>query len=62
MQSLVSPEWQFILHEALGPELFDWQKDPRQLNNLAKTPEGHPISDEFALKLRMMRGEVSTKK
>jgi arylsulfatase A-like enzyme len=39
MKSVVSPEWQFIWHEKFGIQLYDWNHDPAQTNDLAKTPE-----------------------
>ena len=28
MQSLVTPQWQFIAHESMGDQLYDWTLDP----------------------------------
>jgi arylsulfatase A-like enzyme len=47
MKSLVSPQWHYIDHEAFGIEVYDWQKDSQELNNLAETPEGQSIIDWF---------------
>ncbi len=54
MQSLVSPEWQYIRNEKLGTELFDWNKDPQELKNLAKAPETQTVMSEFAARLQEM--------
>jgi hypothetical protein len=52
MQTLVSPEWQYIHHEKLGTELYDWRKDMQQLNNLAATPAGKSLASEFAAQMQ----------
>ena len=51
MKSLVSPKWHYIVHEKFGEELYDWAKDPGELNNLAATPEGKRITSDFAARL-----------
>ncbi len=38
IKSVVSPEWQFIAHEVLDPEIYDLSKDLLQANNLAGQP------------------------
>lgn len=35
MKSVVSDRWQLILHEKLGPQLYDWKSDPHELSNRA---------------------------
>jgi arylsulfatase A-like enzyme len=52
MKSLVSSQWQYVVHEKFGEELYDLAKDPGELNNLARTPEGHAINQDFAIRLR----------
>ena len=39
MKSLVTPQWHYVVHEKLGIEIYDWQKDPRTSRNLATIPE-----------------------
>jgi arylsulfatase A-like enzyme len=40
MKSLVTPQWQFITHETMGNQLYDWVLDPAESNNLIHAPEG----------------------
>lgn len=40
MKSLVTPQWQFITHETMGEQLYDWVRDPAESNNLVHQPEG----------------------
>lgn len=40
MKSLVTPQWQFINHETMGDQLYDWALDPTESNNLASTQQG----------------------
>ena len=40
MKSLVTPQWQFITHETLGNQLYEWVQDPAESNNLIHQPEG----------------------
>jgi len=40
MKSVVSPQWQLIVHEKYSPQIYNWKNDPGELNNLANTPEG----------------------
>jgi arylsulfatase A-like enzyme len=47
MKSLLTPQWHYIAHDAFGVEVYDWQEDFQELNNLAATPEGQSIIDWF---------------
>ncbi|HKW16335.1 MAG TPA: sulfatase [Terriglobales bacterium] len=40
MKSVVSPEWQLIVHEKYGGQIYNWRTDPHELNNLANTSPG----------------------
>ncbi len=40
MKSLVTAQWQFITHESMGDQLYDWALDPAESNNLIHSPEG----------------------
>jgi arylsulfatase A-like enzyme len=52
LKSLVSPEWQYIVHEKTGEELYDWKGDPQQLNNVAQSERARPVAAEFRERLR----------
>jgi hypothetical protein len=47
MKSLLTPQWHYIAHDAFGVEVYHWQEDFQELNNLAATPEGQSIIDWF---------------
>jgi hypothetical protein len=40
MKSLVTPQWQFITHETMGNQLYDWALDPAESTNLIHAAEG----------------------
>jgi hypothetical protein len=40
MKSLVTTRWQFIVHETMGDQLYDWVADPAESNNSAPTAAG----------------------
>jgi hypothetical protein len=43
MKTLVTPQWQLILHQRADAQLYNWVRDPLELNDLAKTPEGESV-------------------
>jgi len=45
--SLVSSQWHYIYHEKLGPKLYDWKNDPKELRNLAHSPDMQATLDWF---------------
>jgi hypothetical protein len=47
MKSLVSPQWHYIDNQVSGTEIYAWQKDSQEVNNLADTPEGQSGIDWF---------------
>lgn len=51
MKSLVTPQWQFIAHETMGDQLYDWALDPTESTDLAQTAEGRTATGN--LKARM---------
>ena len=52
MHSLVTPEWHLILHQKLGAQIYDWRKDPGELNNLINTQEGQSAYKELLRELQ----------
>lgn len=59
LKSLISPEWQYIEHETLAPEIYHRSDDPDQQTNLADQPKMQAILRSFKLELIKMlnRGE-----
>jgi hypothetical protein len=43
MKSIVTPRWHLIVHQKHGEQLFDWQADPAELKDVARTPEGSAV-------------------
>jgi arylsulfatase A-like enzyme len=52
MQSMVSDKWHYIYHQKFGAELYDWQADRPEFNNLAKKPDDVPVVQELAGKVK----------
>ncbi|MBI3661468.1 MAG: sulfatase [Acidobacteria bacterium] len=52
IKSLVGREWQYIEHEKFGAELYRWENDPGQVNDVAKTPQGQAVAAEFAARMK----------
>jgi arylsulfatase A-like enzyme len=57
LESLISPEWQYIDHENLPAELYDWKNDPNEANNLAGKLDLQNIITQFQT---MLKTTVST--
>jgi arylsulfatase A-like enzyme len=51
MKSLVTTRWQFITHETMGDQLYDWVADPAESNNFAGKPQSQATAGE--MKARM---------
>ena len=54
METLVTPQWQLILHQRSGSQLYTWTHDPGETKDLANTPEGRSI-------IKNLMPEVETK-
>jgi arylsulfatase A-like enzyme len=39
MKSVITKQWHYIVHEKFGAEIYDWNKDPQELNNLINQPD-----------------------
>ncbi len=48
MKTLVTQQWQLILHQQSGAQLYDWKYDPGETKDLAKTPEGESVIKKLA--------------
>jgi hypothetical protein len=44
MQSVVTPRWHLIVHQTLGRQLYDWTRDPGELQNLAQEKAGSEVA------------------
>lgn len=51
MKSVISPQWQLIVHEKLGSQIYNWKSDPRELKNVADTPQGRAAINTLAPEL-----------
>lgn len=51
LKSLVSPKWHYIKHAKFGAELYDREKDVRELKNLAANVELQDVLAMFSAKL-----------
>lgn len=55
MKSLITSTWQYIWNAPDGKEeLYNLKKDPHELNNLAETPVGEPVVDDFRKQMRAL--------
>jgi arylsulfatase A-like enzyme len=59
MKSVLSPQWQYIEHEILGAELYDWQNDRGESHNLIKYPEMQPVVDRLRTYLKTLLASAS---
>jgi arylsulfatase A-like enzyme len=51
MKTLVSMPWQYIVHEKLGAELYDWSIDPGEAQNLVTESRVQHVVDQLAAEL-----------
>jgi arylsulfatase A-like enzyme len=47
MKAVISGQSHYVTHEQRGEELYDWQSDPEELNDLSQVPEYQPVVDQF---------------
>jgi arylsulfatase A-like enzyme len=52
MRTLVTPQWQLVVHQTMGPQIYDWVHDPGELHNLINTPEGQAAAKSLEPTLR----------
>jgi arylsulfatase A-like enzyme len=52
MESVVSPQWQLIVHEKYGSQIYDWKADPGETRNRADTPEGRAAAAALSREIR----------
>lgn len=58
MKSVVDTEMQYIIHEKFGEELYNWQTDPQETNNLINVSSSKAVVDSFRLYLQKLIGEL----
>jgi arylsulfatase A-like enzyme len=58
LKSLISDRWHFILSESGRVELYDWRADRSERYNLAHTPEGRALVDDFKRHLDRILGKT----
>ncbi len=56
-RSLITPQWHFILSESGQAELYAWRDDPNETRNLAGSPSGRIVVEEFRQKLNSLTAE-----
>ena len=52
MESVISPEFQFIFDSRQGSSLYNWQKDPQEEDNLLLEPRYESVSRALAANLK----------
>jgi arylsulfatase A-like enzyme len=51
MRSVITPQWHLVWHQDRGEQLYDWVRDPGELNNLVNTPEGRETAEKLTSEL-----------
>jgi arylsulfatase A-like enzyme len=51
MRSLIDSRWQYVEHETLGAELYDWVADPREQRNVVNEPDSKAAAERLRDKL-----------
>jgi arylsulfatase A-like enzyme len=57
VKSIVGPRWHYIERENGKLDLYDWAKDPKELNNLAKAPEYADVLRQMQTYLKRLLAE-----
>jgi arylsulfatase A-like enzyme len=52
MKSLVIPQYQLIVHQKAGNQLYDWVQDPGELHDLVATPEGKAEAEKLRSRMQ----------
>jgi arylsulfatase A-like enzyme len=55
MASVVTPQWQLIVHDKMGWQIFDWKHDPSEGRDLAQTADGAASGQSLQLQLEAQR-------
>ena len=59
LRTLITEQWQLIVHEKLGDQIYDRTRDPGESHNLINTPDGLAVALNLKSK---MQGVLTTKK
>jgi len=57
LKSVLDAEMQYIVHEKFGEELYDWQADPQETDNMIDDPAVQSVVDRFKLYLNQLIGD-----
>jgi arylsulfatase A-like enzyme len=57
MKSLVTPQVQFIVHQKLGEQIYDWRQDPGELHDLNQTSEGQEAASDLERRMQSALAE-----
>jgi hypothetical protein len=52
MRTMIEGRWQIIEHTKFGFQLYDWKRDPRELENASTSFEGQKITRELVPQLK----------
>jgi arylsulfatase A-like enzyme len=58
LKSLITDRWHFIVSESGRVELYAWREDRRERHNLAGTPEGRSVAENFKRHLGSIIGKT----
>lgn len=58
MKSVVGVDYQYIVHEKFGEELYNWHEDPQEINNVISDPSSLVVVEVFRDYLKHMIGEL----
>jgi hypothetical protein len=57
MRSLLLGKWHLIVHQSLGAQLYGWEDDPGELNDLSHTDVGQSVVKEVFARLQKETSE-----
>jgi arylsulfatase A-like enzyme len=53
MKTVVTRQWQLIVHQLSGAQLYDWTRDPGETTDLAGTPDGAAVVKNLVPEIEM---------
>jgi arylsulfatase A-like enzyme len=51
MKSMATAQWHLIVHEKLGEQVYEWERDPGEIKDLIDTPEGRAAAAELRARI-----------